>query len=121
MGSTTQHSKLLAPSLAALLSQAAFAPQGASRAYGGKLQVPVTFSWNPRVSSRASEEHFILMNKALLLRQRKAAAAMQYLNSTKSLLNVTATAVAARALAEQGKELKPFWGLEKENRYHLKH
>lgn len=46
---------------------------------------------------------------------------MQYLNSTKSLLNVTATAVAARALAEQGKELKPFWGLEKENRYHFKH
>lgn len=31
---------------------------------------------------------------------------MQYLNSTKSLLNVTATAVAARALAEWGKEIK---------------
>lgn len=56
------------------------------------------------------------MNKALLLRQRKAGTAMQYLNSTKSLLNVTATAVAARALAEQGKELKPFRGLERENR-----
>lgn len=46
---------------------------------------------------------------------------MQYLNPTKSLLNVTATAVAARALAEQGKELKPFWGLEKENRYNFKY
>lgn len=46
---------------------------------------------------------------------------MQYLNSTKSLLNVTATAVAARALAEQGKELNPFQGLKKENRYHYKH
>lgn len=34
---------------------------------------------------------------------------------------MTATAVAARALAEQGKELKPFQGLKKENRYHSKH
>lgn len=61
------------------------------------------------------------MNKVLLLRQRKAGAAMHYLNSMKSLLNVTATAVAARALAEQGKELKPFRGLEKENQYHFKY
>lgn len=41
------------------------------------------------------------MNKDLSLCQRKAGAAMQYLHSAKSLLNVTAAAVAARALAEQ--------------------
>ena len=56
------------------------------------------------------------MNKALLLCQRKAGTAMQYLNSTKSLLNVTAKAAAARAPAEQGKELKSFRGLEKTKR-----
>lgn len=105
----------------ALRCQAALVPQGASCAHRGKLQVSVTFSQNPCVSSRASEEYLILMKKALLLRQRKAGTTIQYLNSTKSLLNVTATAVAARALAEQGKELKPFQGLEKENKYNFKY
>lgn len=38
-----------------------------------------------------------------------------------SLLNVTATAVAAWALTEQGRELKAFWGLEKESKYQFKY
>lgn len=62
-----------------------------------------------------------LNNRVLLLCQRKACATTQYLNSAKSLLNVTAAAVAAWALAERGKELKPFWGLEKESKYNFKY
>lgn len=84
----------------------------------GQVRSSCHLQLTPHVSSCVSEKHLNLTTK---LSSSTEANTTQYLNSAKSLLNVTATAVAAWALTERGKELKPFWGLEKESKYHFKY